>query len=201
VSVDRDNNFASFVDFAIIENRVFLPPPANPEIRRPTIDDVLKFSREQRERGEFYIRGNVKSIGGTENAADINNRCDVTVEHGAVLELVGGDQASLVVKGGSSLRTLGSGRIVIDPSPAAKFDLLIDDWSDQDQNPSTIDAMIIRRDGAPLRIAYGRRRAPAIRGNPVQIFQWRCRGMYAYNLTKGSVRWVLRYKQGQKGPF
>ncbi|WP_404422916.1 hypothetical protein [Nibricoccus sp. IMCC34717] len=178
-----DRNFASYTGEGVIEDRIFIPPSDSGSGRW---DDVLKFSR-----AKYRIRGTVKAYGGLENACDINNNSEVIVEDGATLILIGGDQAGLVVKGNSILRTEGSGRVVFIPNDQSRCDILKDDWSDQSQHSSTIEGNFERADGKALRMVWGRGSRPKILGGRAKAIWWWVIGAHVWNFLRGLVPCVL----------
>jgi hypothetical protein len=159
------------------------------------IDDELKFSQAP----DAEIQGNVSSTGGEENACDINNHSCVTVKPGAVLRLTGGDQAGLLVKGGSKFVVEPGGLVLITPSPKSKCDVLVDDWSDQSQLDSVVDGEIRRTDDAPVRFVWGRGTRPEIVGPSAVQWLWTI-GLHFYNPIKGLIRRILKIPTGVKGP-
>lgn len=176
-----DRNFASYTGEGVIENREFLPPSESGRW-----DDVLKFSR-----GKYRIRGRVVAYGGFENACDINNHSEVIVEDGAELILVGGEQAGLVVKGNSVLRTEGTGRVIFKPAPKSRCDILKDDWSDQSDRSSTVEGNLERADGRKLRVVWGRGARPKPSAARMQPIWWWILGAHVWNFLRGMVSMVL----------
>lgn len=153
--------------------------------------DVLKFSA-----ANANIGGACSAYGGIENACDINNTSDVAIQGRLLLTF--GDQAGLVVKGGSKCRTFG-GSVVFIPSALSETDILVDDWSDQSQAASEVDLNATRADGHPVRVVFGRFRCPKIQGPSKIVWGWTV-GLHAYNIAKGIVRKVMRIPVGVKGP-
>jgi hypothetical protein len=176
-----DRNFASYTGEGVIENREFLPP-----LESGRWDDVLKFSR-----GKYRIRGRVSAYGGFENACDINNHSEVIVEDGAELILVGGEQAGLVVKGNSVLRTEGTGKVVFKPGHRSRCDVLKDDWSDQSDHSSTVEGNLERVDGNELRVVWGRGARPKVSNGQIQPIWWWIIGAHAWNALRGLFPMLL----------
>lgn len=133
-------------------------------------DDRLKFSNCKR-----VIGRNVKVVtrSSRENALDINRGCE---DFDMSLDLEGGKQCALVVKGGSQDITLKFLRLVRDPDACyvkvlgIKFhiDVSWDDFSDQSKKPSTgwiIDARPEHERDTPIWYAFGRGTRPKTSGN------------------------------------
>jgi len=162
-------------------------------VARPGDADVLKFSAAV----GAIIAGKCSSTGGKENACDVNNSSSVVVA--GTLALNAGDQAGLVVKGGSSFSTAPGAAVTFTPSALSKTDILADDWSDQSQSASRVFICATRTDGKPVRVVFGRFRRPVIIGPSVVVWPWTI-GLHFYNPIKAFVRFVLRIPRGVKGP-
>lgn len=166
----------------------------------PGRDDTLKFSKFKAE-----LHG-VTAFGGEENALDINNGSQIEVVGQVPTRLIGGKQCPLVVKGGSSLKTIGEAYISIDPDEnyPTQYDIEVDGWSDQSSEPSTVEITVVHEHHGencdrPVRVVFGRFRRPKIKGH-VRIMWARTIRLHAYNIFKGAVRFVLRYPRGVQGP-
>jgi len=113
-----DTNYVSYADLEDLRLE-----GARFEAPEPLLyDDTLKFSHVRNARVKrVYV------VGGRENAIDLNRMCrDICIEDST---LKGGDQATVVVKGGSE--SVIFDRVIHVPSPKAWCEFLIGDWSDQ----------------------------------------------------------------------
>lgn len=167
-----DVNFTSYSDISGLDVYGIQIIPSDPE----EWDDSLKISHCI---SCHFSTGVV--VGGSENALDMNRSCSVvTVDN---LELRGGDQASIVVKGGC--RGILLSDLVLSPSSKAWTDILWDDWSKTGRQASFGTLKNVRRsDGKPIRVVFGRFRRPKIEDTPHRILWLSCIGLHLYNLCK-----------------
>jgi len=173
-----DNNYKSYgdTDGLHIDGLVVDPEAAGVDMR--TLDDVLKFSHLTN--SSFY-GGQVVAGDARENAIDANRYCTGVTVSG--FKLSGGRQASIVVKGGSQLVF---NDIIISAHPDSWCDVLVDDWSDQSQEPSLVALSNVRRlDGKPVRVVYGRFRKPTFIGGNCKVSWTLTVGLHAYVFFKG----------------
>ena len=167
-----DVNFTSYADQVGISVSNLQVVPADPS----SYDDTLKISHCI----SCSFTGGVV-VGGRENALDLNRKCeDVTV---SLLELHGGRQASIVCKGGCRGVVLRD--MVISPDPKSWTDILWDDWSAQSTDPSSgVLDNVVRHDGKPVRIVFGRFRLPLVLRSKVRVLWIYSIGLHLYNLGK-----------------
>lgn len=171
-----DHNYKSFSG---LEGFTVINIEVSPEDPRG-FDDTLKLSACS----HFEFDGG-RVAGGRENAVDVNNRCAQGLFNH--LRLVGGDQASIVVKGGS--KGIVFADCVLEPSPKSWCDVLIDDWSDQSQDSSTVLLKnLTRADGRPVRVVAGRGVWPSIIGGNVRCCRIYSLCLRCYNSGKGLLR-------------
>lgn len=173
-----DINFRSFADQdnVHLDGAVF-DPSAEGEDEK-LIADALKFSHLT---NSSFTRGRVLAELVKENAVDANRLCEnVHVED---YLLVGGAQAAIVCKGGC--KNMVFSRVKITPAASAWCDVLWDDYSDQSKAPSTGELIdVVRTDGKPVRVVFGRFVRPKIVGGNCKIDWVRTIGLHAYNLAK-----------------
>lgn len=173
-SIPMDNNYLSFAD---LQDQTFTVQDLRPADSW-NYDDTLKISHCQ-----FCSFTGGKVYGGRENALDMNREClAITVEG---FFLYGGDQAAVVVKGGC--RGIVIANTVIAPSRKAWCDIEFDGWSDQGSRHSTLELKnVVRNDGEPLRIVFGRFHRPtATNGTRIRVLWIPTIGLHAYNIIKG----------------
>lgn len=173
-----DRNYYSYADVSnvvIPRNEIFAPE--NPL----EYDDILKFSNAKNIVGDGIV---VK--GGKENCIDMNRTCEgITLVN---VTLVGGNQAAIVIKGGS--RNIGFENVKITPSPTAWCDILIGDWSDQSNERSTQIYLgnVTRTDDQPVRVVVGRAEKPTIHEGNCKIMTAESLGLKTYWWAKFIAR-------------
>ena len=146
-----DTNYVSYADIEDLrlEGEQYVP------ICPQYFDDTLKFSHVRNAR----VKG-IYVLGGRENAVDINRMCrDICIEDST---LKGGDQATVVVKGGSE--SIIFDRVIHVPSPKAWCEFLLGDWSDQSTAKTRGVVIINNRTNTdqPVRVVVGRADWPEI---------------------------------------
>ena len=169
----NDHGYAD-CDGTTLTNLVFDPVAEGHQLS--DYQDTCKFSHAT----NFTVKG-CTITGGTENAIDCNRFC----ENGLVVDtvLIGVDQAAIVVKGGCK-------NIVFKDVAIAGVkgwcDVLLDDWSDQSQLPSSVTLDNVKRlDGKTVRVVCGRAtNLTIINGNCKKMF-WLSIGLHVYNWAKG----------------
>lgn len=173
---DKDVNYLSFADQTglRIEDLEVLAPTQG-----VSFDDMLKISHCSDCKFE-----NVTVFGGTENAVDLNRMCrKITLSR---LELFGGAQAAVVVKGGCTGITFADTCIAQDPEARCEF--LIDDWSAQSRAPSDVTIRnVTRKDGQPVRVIFGRFRRPKVVATKIRTLWLQSIGLHIYNLAKDAL--------------
>lgn len=173
-----DHNYFSYCDVSdveIPEGSTFQPPVSG------EYDDVLKFSNAHRIKGRYLT-----VYGGRENCIDFNRTC-ADIELTGV-RLINGDQAAIVIKGGTKRITLSD--VLITPSRKAWCDVLIGDWSDQSNDLTTDITLnnVCRTDGKPVRVVVGRGIDPTIIGGNCRIQKRMSFGAKIYWWSKYCLR-------------
>ena len=171
-----DTNYKSYADRdGIFVNGETVDSTASAD----QISDTLKFSHLTNSSFNAML---VRATNAKENAIDANRRCrNVRVSN---TELLGGEQAAIVVKGGCELMAFEN--VIITEDPKAPQDILWDDWSDQSQLPSTGSLTNVTRfGGEPVRLGFGRFSKPHIVGGNVEVLWMRTIGLHLYNIGKG----------------
>lgn len=182
---DVDINYRSISDVTGYELHDERIDPEQDGRPRKEFADVLKFSCARDVQAKrLYV------VGGHENAVDMNRHCARIEMEDCVLE--GGDQAAIVIKGGSKDITLRRVSLV---AVKGWCDVLLGDWSDQSYDVTTGVRLIdvSRRDGKPVRVVCGRAEVPTIVGGNVRVLRWASLCVKTYWWAKYiAVRFLLR---------
>lgn len=174
-----DHNFTSYADQdgVRVDGITFDPTIEGP---LSSFADTFKLSHTTNSRFS-----NITVIGGAENAIDANRFCLNCLITQA--KLIGGSQAAIVVKGGCAQMNFVD--VLITPSSQSWCDVLWDDFSDQSRRPSTGTLLNVRRkDGAPVRIVFGRFVRPDMMSMSYKILWFRTIGLHVYNMVKDVLR-------------
>lgn len=184
MSHDTDNNFWVIPESDRTYEDLNCDPRATGAIPA-NYDDLLKGSAKR----NVTVRRFVSESDGThkEDGIDLNNECDrIVFEDGRVGS---GRGVAVTIKGGSCNTELR--RIVITRS-GRHCDIEIGNHSDQSWKISsgTLLEDVVRADGEPVRVAWGRGSRPTIIGGNVKInWSWTV-ALHVYVYAKHFLPWI-----------
>jgi hypothetical protein len=133
---------------------------------------------------------------GVECSVDANNKVSAVIEGVFGNSTNGIGNQIISVKGGSSVTIKGT---LKGAGNRLNADILVDNWSDQDYNSSTVDlTQAVHETGRPLNIVY-RLGSSKIIGKCNKLM-WQSLQLTGYYYIKLLVRTILRIPVGTKGP-
>ena len=135
---------------------------------------------------------------GNENCVDINNHAKMTLTGTFGHESFQGDQL-FSVKAGAVAKIIGT---ILGPGgKRMKADIILDNWSDQNQDGSYLDITELKHEsGRKIRIVKDLRKGKMKLGSNAEVLYPQSLGLTIYNITKKLIRIILRIPNGKKGP-
>jgi hypothetical protein len=132
----------------------------------------------------------------SENAVDINNNVSITIDGVFGNSRPGIGNQIFSVKGNSSASIRGT---LKGAGNRLNADILVDNWSDQDYNPSIVDLTQAKHEtGRKIKVVYRIGSSKIVGECNKLLIQSALLTVYFY--IKLATRKLLRIKQGQKGP-